>query len=74
MAFLARQITMFNPIVDPVYFSAGASICSAKSQVLRGHTLSVPRRLVVLIVVIGHAQVPQGLFTGSFHTAYLQSG
>lgn len=39
-----------------------------------GQTFSVPRRLVVFRVKIGQLHLGQASLTGSFHTAYLQSG
>ena len=51
-----------------------SSFAFAKSHGLFGQTNSVPRFLVVLIIKIGQAHLGQVSLTGSFQSAYLQSG
>ena len=52
------------------FYSAGC-VCL---QVTRGQTNSLPRFFVTFNVITGQAHFGQACATGSFHSAYLQSG
>ena len=82
---IASAVVRGNPWMDDeliklscsmqiIYLSAASDIGSAYPHSLRGQTFSVPRRLVVLIVITGQAQRGQACSIGSFHTAYVQVG